>query len=183
MLRGRYWKLISVLLLAFLPVNIQGNKRREKPSRWKEAVDNDNDRRVGYLNTVVGNHEKVYQKTFKFTYSAQYDESCDCQRSVPSYVSQSHRDVELLESPEIPYELYLQIYDRQQNQGEQTKKDESSIQLAQLRMHLIKRDGRGALMVISSDYQPICDDEFNDRTAIAVCQLHGFKTGHRTSIR
>ena len=186
MLRGSYWTLISVLLLLFLSVNIEGNKRREKPSRWKEAVDNDNDGRLGDRAIVGGmplyyTLQLYYPKTFKFTYSTQYDESCECQRSVPRYVSQSDINAQLLEPPEIPHELYRQSKRKYYLQA-LSLKDRAFIKPEDLRMYLIKRDERGAFMVISGGYQPICDDEFNDRTANFVCQLHGFKTGRRTSI-
>ena len=194
MLRGTYWTLISVLLL-ILSVNIEGNKRREKPSRWKEAVDNDNEGKRnlvivgGYLKTINVRKQKkywslevsevvFYPNTFKFTYSLQYDESCDCQRSVLSKVSQSHRDVETLQPPYIRM-LKIKNIDKREHR-ELSKKDK--MKLAELQILLKARDKRGALMVISSDYQPICDDEFNDRTAIALCQLHGFETGRRTSM-
>ena len=82
--------------------------------------------------------------------------------------------------------LYLEILKKKnflfEEYGERYKKEMSSTKLKDLRMYLMKRDERGALMVISMDFHPICDDEFNDRTAIAVCQLHGFNSGRRSSI-
>ena len=129
------------------------------------------------------NQKKRYPDTFKFTYSLQYDESCDCQRIVPSNFSAEDRDVETLEPPLIPFNLYINIVKEFDTVG-LSKKDKSSTKLGNLRMYLIQRgrDERGALMVISGGFQPICDEEFNDRTAIALCQLHGFETGRRTSI-
>ena len=187
MLRGTYWTLISVLLL-ILSVNIEGNKRREKPSRWKGSVDNDNEgRTVDHFNgadrrpKIVGNQEISYPNTFKFTYTPQYDESCDCQRSVPSKISGAKRDVETLDPPSIPLDLDTKIINKN-DLGKLSDKGKSSMKLENLQMQLGVRDKRGALMVFSSSNQPMCDDEFNDRTAIALCRLNGFETGRRTSM-
>ena len=189
MLRGTYWTLISVLLL-ILPVNIEGNKRREKPSRWKGAVDNENEgRTVDRFNgadrrpKIVGNQEISYPNMFKFTYSPQYDESCDCQRSVPSKFSGVKRDEETLDPPSIPFkDPYTKFIIKKNDLGEHSDKGKSSMKLENLQMQLGVRDKRGALMVFSSSNQPMCDDEFNDRTAIALCRLYGFETGRRTSM-
>ena len=190
MLRGTYWTIISLLLLIFLSVNIEGNRRREKPSRWKEVVDNENEgtmasrfNGVDYRSRIVGNQGKSYPYTFKFTYSSKYDESCDCQRSVPSNVKGAHRDEETLDPPVKPLDLYLSILrSMEYDFAGLSPMDRSSTKLQNLRILLRGHDERGALMLISSDNHPICDDELNDRTAIALCQLHGFKTGRRTSM-
>ena len=106
---------MSVLLLILLSVNIEGNKRREKPSRWKEAVDNEikilTPSRVTLKSGLLSYYDPVvyYPLTFKFAYSPQYDESCDCQKNFPSLVSRAHSDVETLQPSSIPLMLYLEI--------------------------------------------------------------------------
>ena len=168
------WILIQLIFLVALHVRAEGKKRREKPFRWQDDIAADGT--LEYPRSVQG--------SVVFTYSLQYDESRDCQKSLPSNVSYVNLELDMIRSPEMPAALYLGLLKNEIDieLEEQYVYPRGKSSLPELRICLGRRDRRGALLVVSADSRPICEDHFNDRTAVALCRLHGFKTGRRTSM-
>ena len=182
--------LTTILLILLLSICIDGKSRRDKPSRWKEAVKE---------TLTIEKLEEELDCSVEFTYSLEHDVSCDCLRSVPTNVTHHHRrwtEHEHQAGHGMPFvspgnhgsinKRYLTIYDNYKTYvpyGMSIVKDNAFYPLGELTLDeyfiSFRIQSNGVFMLISFGNKPICDDHFNDLTATALCQRFGYKGGRR----
>ena len=161
---------IFLFLLLCVPGGING-KRSEKPFRWKESMKRKD----------TGIKRQDTEKTLVFTYTRKYYRECDCLRSLPTHVK--FVQTENLKS----YQLFSKSEKEQFKTGSEefVVNDEELVvndrSIAELGIFLGEVSEQGAFLVVNEHNQTICDDCFNDRTAVALCQLNGFQTGYRAT--
>ena len=158
---------ITAFVLFLLLSNGVKGKRSDKPYRWKKSM---KEHKNG------GIKRRDIEKTLVFTYTRKYNRECDCLKSLPTHVKFVHPE-------EMNSHQLLSRSDWEQlkeNSGELSKNEEKK-SILQLGLFLGSVSKRGAFLVVNELNHTICDDYFGDRTAVALCQLNGFRTGYRAT--
>ena len=183
--------LIAVILFSCLCIGVDGKRRREKPSRWKETVK--------ASVTMEDKHIKLPGFVL-FTYSSEYDLMCNCVKKVPTNVTFGRHFEDCnwglyypFQAPDIhlAVDRYLNddVVDRHSSHREIFKSHAKNSfyphgvkMLDEYVITLQTESDSGAFMLIGDHGKPICNDHFSDRTATALCQVFGFRGGRRTTL-
>ena len=172
---------------------IEGKKRREKPSRWKDTVKE---------SVTIEDKHKELSGWIQFGYKLEHDSSCNCVKRVPTNITKNN----VMKAPEFEKIRWLRdemsplqlpdLPDRYLERVKELLKDKELDMTPAKRTHYLKgvkafdeylirfepQDKSGVILLISMKDRPICNDHFNDLTATALCQAYGFKGGRRTSL-
>ena len=162
----RRFQITLFVLFLLLSSGVKG-KRSDKPYRWKKSM---KEHKNG------GIKRQVIEKTLVFTYTRRYNRDCDCLRTLPTHVKFVH--------PEEmnPHQLFsMSDWEQFKENSGELGKNEQEKSILQLGLFLGSVSKRGAFLVVNELNHTICDDYFSDRSAVALCQLNGFRTGYRAT--
>ena len=180
-----------VFLFSCVLIGLEGKRRREKPSRWKETVKE--------AVTIEDKHIKLPGYVL-FTYSSEHDLACNCVKKVPTnvfyggnfetwkwgeYYPFQKPDEHLAEHRYFNNDIWDGHPAHDEIFGFHAKKSfypHGIKMLDEYGITLQAESNHGVFMLISDHYKPICNDHFSDRTATAICQAFGFQGGRRTSL-
>ena len=189
---GRICFTIALLSQLFCR-KIEGKKRREKPSRWKNTVKESV--------TVEDKHEKL-AGWIQFGYKLEHDSSCNCVRRVPTNITtnnvmKAHEfefekfrwlwdEMSPFQMPHLP-DRYLEraddiLMELDKSPAKRTHYLQGVKALDEYLIRFEPQDKSGVILMIGMKDRPICNDHFNDLTATALCQAYGFKGGRRSSL-